>query len=72
MPDSAVSDVVVSTQWVFEHLKDDSVVVVEVNASLEVDYKTGHIPGAVGWGLAIQSDQPSADDTPCRHWPLWQ
>lgn len=64
MPDSAVSDVVVSTQWVFEHLKDDSVVVVEVNASLEVDYKTGHIPGAVGWGLHSDLEHQIRRDVP--------
>lgn len=67
MPDSEVSDVVVSTQWVFEHLKDDSVVIVEVDASLDVDYKTGHIPGAVGWSLhsdlehQIRRDVPDVD-----------
>jgi thiosulfate/3-mercaptopyruvate sulfurtransferase len=39
------SDLVVSTQWLAEHLKDPSVVVLHV-AQKRSDYDAGHIPGA--------------------------
>ena len=44
-------EVLVDTAWVAEHLDDSSIAVVEVNTDLEADYRTGHVPGAVGWGL---------------------
>ncbi len=39
-------DVLVSTQWLADHLSDDGVVVAEVDESPEL-YDEGHIPGAV-------------------------
>jgi thiosulfate/3-mercaptopyruvate sulfurtransferase len=39
-------DVLVTTDWLAEHLHDDSVVVAEVDESPEV-YDEGHVPGAV-------------------------
>ena len=44
-------EVLVSTEWVAEHLWDISIVVVEVNTDLDEDYTTGHVRGAVGWSL---------------------
>ncbi len=39
-------DALVSTQWVEDHLKDDSIRIVESNEDLLL-YDTGHVPGAV-------------------------
>ena len=39
-------DVLVSTEWLAEHLADDGIVVVEVDETPEL-YEEGHIPGAV-------------------------
>jgi len=41
-------DVLVSTDWVVEHLKDPKVRVVEVDVDTKA-YAEGHAPGAVGW-----------------------
>ena len=42
------SNVLVSTAWVAEHLKDPKVRVVEVDVDTKA-YSEGHIPGAIGW-----------------------
>ncbi len=39
-------DVLVSTEWLAEHLGDDGVVVGEVDENTDL-YEEGHIPGAV-------------------------
>ena len=39
-------DVLVSTDWLAEHLDDDNVVVAEVDENPDL-YDEGHIPGAV-------------------------
>jgi thiosulfate/3-mercaptopyruvate sulfurtransferase len=44
-PDSVRSEMLVSTQWLAEHLKDANVVVLHVAENV-LDYKRGHIPGA--------------------------
>ena len=60
-------DVLVSTEWVAEHLEDPAVVVVEVNTDLQAGYDQGHVPGAVGWGLhndledQVRRDLPGVD-----------
>ena len=43
--DAVRSDMLVSTQWLSEHLKDPNVVVLHL-ADNPLDYKRGHIPGA--------------------------
>lgn len=43
--DSVRSEMLVSTQWLAEHLKDPNVVLLHVTDNLG-DYKRGHIPGA--------------------------
>ena len=45
MPEYA-KDVLVTTEWVAEHLGDDSVVLAEVDEDTEL-YDQGHIPGAI-------------------------
>jgi thiosulfate/3-mercaptopyruvate sulfurtransferase len=54
MPDYA-SDVLVSTDWVAEHLGDDSVRIVEVDENPGL-YAEAHIPGAIGfdWRTDLQ------------------
>lgn len=46
MSDYAIPDVLVSTQWVADHLNDPSVRIIESNED-ELLYPSGHIPGAV-------------------------
>lgn len=52
MSSHAFPEVVVSTQWVADHLNDPQVRVLEVGWDA-TEYQSGHIPGAVaGWGLS--------------------
>jgi len=45
-------EVLVSTQWVADHLNDSNVRFLEVGVNTS-EYESGHIPGAVaGWGLS--------------------
>jgi thiosulfate/3-mercaptopyruvate sulfurtransferase len=46
--DYAKPEVLVSTQWVAEHLNDPNVRLVEVDVDTTA-YESGHIPGAVDW-----------------------
>jgi thiosulfate/3-mercaptopyruvate sulfurtransferase len=46
-------DVLVTTQWVVDHLKDPKVRVVEVDVDTKA-YAEGHAPGAVGWAWDTQ------------------
>ena len=45
--------VLVSTEWVVEHLKDPKVRIVEVDVDTKA-YAEGHVPGAVGWAWDSQ------------------
>jgi thiosulfate/3-mercaptopyruvate sulfurtransferase len=46
-------EVLVSADWVTEHLADASVRVVEVDAN-PIAYEQGHVPGAVSWNWKTQ------------------
>jgi thiosulfate/3-mercaptopyruvate sulfurtransferase len=48
MADYAKPDVLVSTDWLEEHLQDDGVRVIEVDEDTSA-YDKGHIPGSVSW-----------------------
>ena len=50
---ATASDVLVSTTWIEEHLKDPKVRVVEVDVDTKA-YSEGHIPGSVGWDWGKQ------------------
>ena len=54
-------DVLVDTQWVEDHLNDDSIRIVEVDENPAL-YAEAHIPGAIGfdWKLDLQ-DQVKRD-----------
>jgi thiosulfate/3-mercaptopyruvate sulfurtransferase len=47
------TDVLVSTDWVLEHLDDPSVRFVEVDVDTTA-YDQSHIPGAIGWNWTSQ------------------
>ncbi len=56
--------VLVSTAWLKEHLDDPAIVVAEVNTDLEAGYRTGHVPGAVGWDLHRDLEDQTRRDVP--------
>ena len=53
MADYIHPEVLVSTQWVADHLKDPQVRLVEVDVDTSA-YDQGHIPGAIGWNWQTQ------------------
>jgi thiosulfate/3-mercaptopyruvate sulfurtransferase len=54
-------EVLVSTDWAEQHLKDDQVRFVEVDVDTSA-YDSGHLPGAVGWNWKRDlQDAPSRD-----------
>jgi len=53
MADYAHPEVLVSTQWVADHLSDSKIRLVEVDVDTSA-YEQGHIPGAVGWNWQTQ------------------
>ncbi len=57
MSDYANPDVLVSTDWVLEHHKDDTIRVIEVDEDVLL-YDTGHIPGSqkVDWLMDLWDD----------------
>ena len=50
---SQSSNVLVSTDWVSQHLSDPSIGVAEVDVDTAA-YDQGHVPGAVGWNWTTQ------------------
>ncbi len=57
-------EVLVSTQWVSEHVDAPGVAVVEVNTDLEAEYNQGHVPGAIGWALHTDLEDQVRRDIP--------
>lgn len=57
-------EVLVSTDWVADHLNDPKVVVVEVDVDTKA-YEEGHVPSSVGWNWKTQlSDTLTRDIIP--------
>ena len=56
--------VLVNTAWLEEHLDDPAIVVAEVNTDLDAGYRTGHVPGAVGWDLHRDLEDQTRRDVP--------
>jgi thiosulfate/3-mercaptopyruvate sulfurtransferase len=57
----SAEDVLVSTQWVADHLNDPKVKLVEVDVDTQA-YGEGHAPGAIGWNWTSQlQDQTRRD-----------
>ncbi|MBI4548671.1 MAG: sulfurtransferase [Ignavibacteriae bacterium] len=46
-------DVLVSTEWVAQHMRDPKIAIVEVDVDTAA-YNEGHIPGAIGWNWQTQ------------------
>ena len=61
MADYTHPEVLVSTQWVADHLNDPKVRVVEVDVDTSA-YGQGHIPGAVGWNWQTELQDPVRRD----------
>jgi thiosulfate/3-mercaptopyruvate sulfurtransferase len=57
MADYAHGEVLVSTQWVADHLKDTKLRLVEVDVDTSA-YDQGHLPGAIGWNWQTQLQDP--------------
>ena len=55
---------IVSTAWVAQRLREPCVVVAEIDSHLDEAYETGHVPGAVGWGLHTDMEHPLRRDIP--------
>lgn len=53
----AHSDVLVSTQWLSDHLNDDNLRIVEVDMSPNA-YQSAHIPGAIFWNILTDLLKP--------------
>ena len=64
MIESNTPDALVTTEWVAKSLAEPSIRVVEVNADLDADYRKGHVPGAVGWGLHTDLEDQVRRDIP--------
>ncbi len=52
-PTATQQDVLVSTEWVVDHLNDASIRIVEVDVDTKA-YDEGHIPNAIGWAWDTQ------------------
>ena len=57
-------EVLVSTDWVADHLNDPAVAIVEVDTDLDDGYRQGHVPGAVGWNLHAELEDQVRRDIP--------
>src|SRR5207302_1129666 len=57
----AMADVLVSTQWALEHLKDPDKRFIEVDVDT-TQYEAGHLPGAIGFNWQSQLQDPIARD----------
>jgi len=60
------SDVLVSTEWMAQHLSDPDVRVVEVDVDTSA-YEQGHIPEAVGWNWTTQLCDTKIRDVVPKH-----
>ncbi len=58
-------DVLVSTAWVADHLRDGGLRLIEVDVDTTA-YESGHLPGAVGWNWQSQLNDPVRRDIPDR------
>ncbi len=60
-----MNPVLVSTEWVQQHLNDPSVRIVEVDVDTTA-YEQGHIPGAIGLNWQTQLQDPIRRDIPSK------
>ena len=57
-------DVLVSADWVEEHLDDPTIAIVEVDTDIEAGYDQGHVPGAICWNLHQDLEDQTRRDVP--------
>jgi thiosulfate/3-mercaptopyruvate sulfurtransferase len=57
MTEYARPEMLVSTEWLVQHLRDPDLRIVEVDVDTSA-YDQGHIPGAVGWNWQTQLCDP--------------
>ena len=50
---ATIPDVLVSTDWVAQHLNDAAIRIVEVDVDTAA-YDQGHVPGAIGWNWTTE------------------
>jgi thiosulfate/3-mercaptopyruvate sulfurtransferase len=62
----AYPEVLVSTQWATDHLKDPNIRFVEVDVDTGA-YDSGHLPGAVGWNWQCDTQDQLLRDIPNVH-----
>ena len=61
MADYAHPEVLVSTQWVADHLNDPNLHIVEIDVDTSA-YDQGHVPGAIAWNWQTQLQDPLRRD----------
>ncbi len=61
MADYAHPEVLVTTEWVAEHLSDPKIRIVEVDVDTSA-YDQGHVPGTIGWNWQTQLQDPVRRD----------
>ncbi len=61
MADYAHPEVLVTTEWVAQHLNDPKIRIVEVDVDTTA-YEQGHVPGAIGWNWQTQLQDPVRRD----------
>jgi len=61
MAEYANPEVLVTTDWVSQHLNDPKIRIVEVDVDTSA-YDQGHIPGAIGWNWQTQLQDPVLRD----------
>jgi thiosulfate/3-mercaptopyruvate sulfurtransferase len=59
-------EVLVSTQWVHEHINDPKIRIVEVDYDPSANYQLGHIPGAVLFDWRKDLNHPLQRDIPTK------
>ena len=57
-------EVLVTTDWVADHLDETSTVIAEVNTDSQAGYDQGHVPGAAGWNLHTDLEAQTRRDIP--------
>lgn len=63
--EGSAGEVLVTTEWVADHLSDRAVRLVEVDVDTDA-YEQGHIPGAIGWNWKTDLQRHPVRDIPTK------